>query len=1180
MECETIDEEPEFLSSLRSSPNSHVSQYSITVDDDSTLEVAPDNSRHRSASQQSQVGVVSAIRRLTLSRFLFQSDQTDDGLPPPPPPPPGRRGAWDGANHQFRNNVRNRENRRATIFTRQQRRSLGTARSSMTSSGGSDRPPHDAYRGRDQEEATHCLSDAKVRALRRVIDNWAWTGITLFFILVILFGPPIQDLWLPKEMDGFMDGILTLGFFVLAFDIVIRSVVDKSYFALNRRRGVATWFPRLCACKFLACLHAGSSMFWFDTIALLTIGHRISYINPEMRTPFRVSVALNVLGFPSAGHHATPMSIDWPLILTVGRVGLMARFIRTSVLTQVSSSWMLMQYFHPEYWMSKCERRRIEKENEVLDSEKVLVSSSQARPDENLDLNSVSSLGDSTGMNVASGGRRALGERLTMLSSFPEKSESPPPEEESNVKRIFKAFAKKPSDAGADASDGAAPNRQKESMLLGNDDSRSHVGAAMRELTGQRIAMGALLALIMTVVCDWHEQDTTKVLTMLTLHGQTANPKFANMSVEVARSRVIPSLYNYTRANGSDAIFSSEYGNVVDLLEHLRDREILSVNITMNGSDEYSHGLFDNSQILKDNAKVELVTTVLILFIWILGVASFAGPVMTLVVEPIERMVRLLSMLMKDPLGYQTTPQYKKLKREGDEIADKYKSMWSKEVLKGMETNFLMSTILRIGSLMRVGFGTAGVEIIRNNLERGQHKDVLFLNKQGSSVSCIFLFCDIRQFTDATECLQEEVFVFTNKIAAVVHSICNSYGGSANKNIGDAFLVSWLLDETPAKKEGDDDPFKVSSRNLTLGKSQLCARNNQADKALLSVVKISMALHYDNYFVDGMKKGPKEKLLTKLSKRKGPIVQMGFGLNAGKAVQGAIGSQRKLDVTYISESVERAEFLESSTKKYGVPLLMSESFYNLLDPLTRNRCRKVDQLLMVTEETCEDLSDPHELLDSGEKMDIYTYDMDIEALWRPSAADDDNSEINSDICDILQDIAIQQKRSTIGPGTSVNRRSTLARRASFVLGREANPLSVPRNIGHRRASLFIPAKDAHKTDIEKAIQALAEDITEKPDVSKTLVLPTGARQYNDRSWRESDIKKIRHSYVANGIIFPKYQDGLKSYCAKDWEHAQQCFEFVLKQREDGPSQCFLTRIAEHGGNPPRNFIGYTRSDEL
>lgn len=51
--------------------------------------------------------------------------------------------------------------------------------------------------------------------------------------------------------------------------------------------------------------------------------------------------------------------------------------------------------------------------------------------------------------------------------------------------------------------------------------------------------------------------------------------------------------------------------------------------------------------------KQELVTTLFILIVWIIAVTAFAGPVMTLVVEPIERMVMLLSMLMKDPLGYQ-----------------------------------------------------------------------------------------------------------------------------------------------------------------------------------------------------------------------------------------------------------------------------------------------------------------------------------------------------------------------------------------------------------------------------------------------------------------------------------------------------------------------------------------------
>jgi class 3 adenylate cyclase len=74
---------------------------------------------------------------------------------------------------------------------------------------------------------------------------------------------------------------------------------------------------------------------------------------------------------------------------------------------------------------------------------------------------------------------------------------------------------------------------------------------------------------------------------------------------------------------------------------------------------------------------------------------------------------------------------------------------------------------------------------------------------------------------------------------------------------------------------------------------------------------------------------------------------MGFGLYAGKAVQGAIGSQRKIDATYVSEAVDRAEFLESSTKKYGLKMLMSGNFHQLLHPNTRRRCRKVDQILLL-----------------------------------------------------------------------------------------------------------------------------------------------------------------------------------------------------------------------------------------
>ena len=53
----------------------------------------------------------------------------------------------------------------------------------------------------------------------------------------------------------------------------------------------------------------------------------------------------------------------------------------------------------------------------------------------------------------------------------------------------------------------------------------------------------------------------------------------------------------------------------------------------------------------------------------------------------------------------------------------------------------------------------------------------------------IFGFCDIRNFTDATEVLQEDIMEFVNSIARIVHMEVSLHGGFPNKNIGDAFLL-------------------------------------------------------------------------------------------------------------------------------------------------------------------------------------------------------------------------------------------------------------------------------------------------------------------------------------------------------------------------------------------------------
>lgn len=409
----------------------------------------------------------------------------------------------------------------------------------------------------------------------------------------------------------------------------------------------------------------------------------------------------------------------------------------------------------------------------------------------------------------------------------------------------------------------------------------SQVGTKMRELTGQRVAFGIILALFFSVFFTYIEKDTTRPLTMIILHQQTSNPLFADKALEAARASSIPDLILYQYANGT--IESYDVVDEISNPEALRPREKLRITIEDN---VVTSGVFTLRNERREEAIVSIISTLFILLVWFFGVTSFAGPVMVLVVVPIERMVRLLGMLMVDPLGYQSTSRYKRFVDEENELTKN--TRWTKEILKGMETSFLMSTILRIGSLMKVGFGSAGVEIIRNNLEPGQSKNTLILSSQGSTVSCIFLFCDIRNFTDATECLQEEVFVFTNRIAAVVHSFCHAYGGSANKNVGDAFLISWQLEEdinstssAVAVSDGQDS-FSWSQHQGSLGKSDgFIAKNNQADKALLSVVKICMALNYDNYFIEALSTGARDALVAKVKHRKGPVVQMGFGMHAG-----------------------------------------------------------------------------------------------------------------------------------------------------------------------------------------------------------------------------------------------------------------------------------------------------------
>ena len=89
-----------------------------------------------------------------------------------------------------------------------------------------------------------------------------------------------------------------------------------------------------------------------------------------------------------------------------------------------------------------------------------------------------------------------------------------------------------------------------------------------------------------------------------------------------------------------------------------------------------------------------------------------------------------------------------------------------------METTILESTLSKIGALLALGFGEAGSMIISQNIKNSNEVNPML---PGQKAMFIFGFCDIRNFTDATEVLEEKVMMFVNEIGEIVHGIVNQY---------------------------------------------------------------------------------------------------------------------------------------------------------------------------------------------------------------------------------------------------------------------------------------------------------------------------------------------------------------------------------------------------------------------
>jgi hypothetical protein len=251
------------------------------------------------------------------------------------------------------------------------------------------------------------------------------------------------------------------------------------------------------------------------------------------------------------------------IVIAVGRAARMGRFIRTTVIVEYAAKLDVSRYFQPNYYLS--EWRALRDMNRQKDTRSSLDRSSNNRP-----------------------------------NSFGAENEIEP-----HRKKFFHDLAravgisKQDSEDHVHSSHSARQMRRKAGQY--SRDSSSHVGAAMRELTGQRVAIGVIVAMLLNIVFTYKEDDATPVMTMILLHGQTSNERFANQALSIARFSVVPNLFSYERNNESGLILFDEYeldsGRTVD---DIRMRELLNVTISSDVAD--SIGMFDNRLYIKGNA--------------------------------------------------------------------------------------------------------------------------------------------------------------------------------------------------------------------------------------------------------------------------------------------------------------------------------------------------------------------------------------------------------------------------------------------------------------------------------------------------------------------------------------------------------------------------------------------------
>lgn len=441
----------------------------------------------------------------------------------------------------------------------------------------------------------------------------------------------------------------------------------------------------------------------------------------------------------------------------------------------------------------------------------------------------------------------------------------------------------------------------------------------------------------------------------------------------------------------------------------------LSSVTDLNNSEYSVQAMFDESRTVTSVNLASFLLQLSLLVLILIGLSVLRVDAGRLVLNPLRRMLKIVLRYAENPLA----PAPRRTKKggdgkSGDEPTDGIQDYFDsdseaddddEDQLGHYETEQLINAITKITDLLRKCWGVAGAGIISSNLARTEGGKTAVFNPcvPGRLVYALFGFVGINDFSQHLRNLDQDVMILINDVARVVHGEVYRWGyggsGQCNKNLGSCFLMVFRIGDSQTvqkrkematevifssmrkrssttkhrlkkiKPGSADGQNKAVSRRKKIAQrrrkmSELMSDNLQlaslpgissfTDRAVIGFLKSYAGVYRDKHiqnWKDDFRLGAGVRAFS---------VDMIFGMDAGWAVEGAVGSEYKIDATYLSPHVNMASRMMSASKQYGVSLLVSQAVEELLSDNARSKFRHLDTVTVKG---------------SSVRQRIFTYDM-------------------------------------------------------------------------------------------------------------------------------------------------------------------------------------------------------------